>query len=117
MLRFALYATAALALLQATATATQDPNVEKAPAVTDRSCPPRPEPEPAPTAPLDLSPSGLVFDPLAPGGARPERQDEVVPVPVDPRTVTILPATRGVETENHQPEGKEVAEQNLDCRA
>lgn len=84
--------------------------------VLNLSCPPRPEFEPAPTAPLDLSRSGLEFDPLAPGGARPEEQDETMPVPVDPRTVTLLPATRGDQTENPEPEGKDL-EQNPDCRA
>jgi len=114
MYRFAICATAALAL-QVAATVTQDPNVEKVPVIIDHSCPPRPEPEPAPTAPLDLSRSGLVFDPLAPGGARPEEQEQIMPVPVDPRTVTLFPATRGDETENPEPEGKDL-EEDPDCR-
>jgi|GEM_PF-5746782 len=121
MQRFALYASAAAALLlQVAATATQDPNVEKAPVVNDPSCPPRPEPEPAPTVPLDLSRSGLVFDPLAPGGARPEQREEIVPVPVNPRTVTLSPVTRGDQPDQPVtplPEGKELETLKSDCRA
>lgn len=115
---FAICATAALAL-QVTATATQDPNVEKAPVVIDPGCPPRPEPEPAPTAPLDLSPSGLVFDPLAPGGARPVQREERVLVPVDPRTVTLSPVTQGDYPDQpvNPPEGKELETLDPDCRA
>ena len=111
---FVTCATAALTL-QVAAPATQDPNGEEEPQVLDLSCLPRSEPEPTATAPPDLSRIGLVFDPLAPGGARPEEQEEILPVPVDPRTVTLFPVTPGDQPETSESEGKDL-EEDPDCR-
>lgn len=41
---------------------------------------------------IDLSSSGLKFDPRAPGGARPE-EEQSAPVPVNPATTTLFPAS------------------------
>ncbi len=67
-----------------------DPVSGKDRETTGPPCPPRHEPESAAPSPLDLA-RGLVFDPLAPGGARPENAEKITPVPVDPGMVRLFP--------------------------
>lgn len=70
-------------------------------------CPPSEEPSRSSDPLQDLAP-GLVFDPLAPGGARPAGQEDITPVPVDPRTVLIFPAplpeTEGTDSDETHPD-------------
>ena len=73
------------------------------------SCPPRQEPEPVPTGP-DLSAQGLVFDPLAPGGARPMEQGTTATAPVNPSTVTLFPVPAKPKTT-----GEKVEKEPDDC--
>lgn len=49
-----------------------------------------PQVKSVPEAPVDLSGSGLKFDPRAPGGAHPEEEKRET-VPVDPTTTTLFP--------------------------
>lgn len=77
-------------------------------ALSSYPCPPRPESDPASSRPPDVSPQGLVFDPGAPGGARPEERRESMPVPVDPRTVTLFPVPQQPSTT--EPERRETDE-------
>jgi hypothetical protein len=48
---------------------------------------------PAPQGHVDLSGSGLQFDPLAPGGARPADPTDAQAQAVDPTTVLLFPST------------------------
>jgi hypothetical protein len=71
----------------------QNPRGEEERNLEIRTCLPRPEQAPVRPDLPDLSRLGLLLDPLAPGGARPEIQEQNLPVPVNPSTVTLFPVS------------------------
>ena len=101
VLRFA----AVIALFTGFATpSTAADNKVKAKATTESPCHKALTSKPSQEAPVDLSGSGLRFDPRSPGGAHPVEEGRES-VGVDPASVTLFPpsATNSISSEdNHE---------------
>lgn len=63
---------------------------DKSKAIATSPCQKPLGPERIQEPPVDLSSSGLIFDPRAPGGARPGAADRA-DTPIDPAAITLFP--------------------------